>query len=90
MCHNMRPVGGGVVSVASGACGMWSMGIVADGLWMRLRIAVAFIHCSCEPWWRLRFVCCGVCGLCLRVFGVAGVAFPAFVSGSYIMTGYSL
>ena len=64
MCHDVGPVGG-AVSVASGACGcgVWSLGVVAGGLWMLLGIAVGFIHRSCEPQWCLRFVGCGVSGL---------------------------
>ena len=61
MCHNMGLVGGGgVVSVASGGCGVWSVGIVAGGLWMPLRIAVAL---DCGPQLHLRFVGGGACGL---------------------------
>ena len=46
--------------MASGACGVWSVGMVAGGSWMQLRIAVVL---DCGPHLHLRFVGGDVCGL---------------------------
>ena len=93
MCHDLGPVGG--LSLwcpvhAGVGCGPWALWLMDCGccwvLQLRLFIVVASPGGVCG----LSVVVSVDCILHLHVLGAAGVIFQAFVSGSYIMTGYSL